>query len=320
MLKGRKMRHTSGFITTALVFIIIAACMAPGSASSGYYWSKSGYLYTSQSATYEIRVDCAAQLIMNTPYGSKFDIYALRRPTGSWPSEGSIKSNYDKADFSYNHIKYLNLEQGNWYILVYAHSGFGAFKLDASNTCFSPLPPLPDPCYGIPDCGGIKCTPEAVDYKTGYLNAGESKTYVYQIMGNRNYIEWILSGPCGEKVIPMAVMTSNQVNIMRTSYCGSDFTLYIYKDCDPRYYYCKATKADISTGANKYVGIPYPTTGSRYYAQVYAKSGSGTYSLNARSYNCHDDIIVMMSQQPEMVSMMSTASDISAPASIFAKN
>lgn len=42
-----------------------------------------------------------------------------------------------------------------------------------------------------------------------------------------------------------------------------------------------------------------------------------SYKLHARSYKCEEEVIVMMAQQPEMVSMMSTATDIEAPISIL---
>ena len=315
------MKQISGYLTAAVILVIIAACITPGSADAGYYWSKSAYLNTGQAATYEIQVDCGAQLVLNAPYGADYDIYAMRSPVGSWPSDSYIRNHYDKSEQSYSQTKYLNLDQGNWYVQVYAYSGFGQFTLDASNTCTSPTPPPYDPCYGNPNCGGNNCVPAADNIKTGYLNAGEYKTYDYVISGDRNYIEWILTGPCGNEVIPMAMMSANEVSTMRSSYCGPDFSLYIYKDCDPRYSRygprCVATRADTSSGSYKYVGITYPTTGSHYYALVYAKSGSGAYTLHARSYKCEDDVIVMMAQQPEMVSMMSTASDVEAPVSVL---
>jgi hypothetical protein len=309
------MKHVSGYLAAVLVLVIIAAGITPGSASSGYFWSKSGYLYQGQAATYEIQVDCGAQLVLNAPYGSNFGIYAMRSPIGSWPQDNYIMGHYDKSELSYNQVKYLNLDQGSWYVTIYANSGYGQFTLDAANTCSSPVPPYPDPCYNNPNCGS-NCVPAATDVKTGYLNSGEAKTYTYQISGDRNYIEWILSGPCGDEVIPMAMMSTDQVSTMRTSYCGPDFSLYIYKDCDPRYRNCAATRADTSSGSNKYVGITYPTTGSKYYALVYAKNGSGAYSLYARSYKCQDDVIVMMAK-PDMVSMMGTATDIEAPVSVL---
>jgi hypothetical protein len=50
---------------------------------------------------------------------------------------------------------------------------------------------------------------------------------------------------------------------------------------------------------------------------VYAKSGSGTYTLTSRSYKCQEEIIAMMEQKPELVAMMSTESGVNAPVSIL---
>jgi hypothetical protein len=315
------MRIISGKVCSALTLMIMVICITSSSANVENFWSKSGYLNSGQSATFEIQVDCDTQLTLNGPYGSDFDIYAMRISTASWPTERYIRSHYEKAEFTFNQIKNLNLDKGSWYVVVYAYSGSGKFLLDASNTCFPTEPYHPDPCYGDPNCGDVNCPPEATDIKTGYLNSGETKTYTYQIMGKRNYIEWILTGPCGdEQIIPMSMMTANVAKTIRSSYCGPNFSLYIYKDCDPRYQSCTASKADTSIGSSKYIGITYPITGSKYYAQIITKNGSGSYTLTARSYHCQDDIITLMSEQPEMVSMMSTTSDVMAPVSVFESN
>ncbi|HWQ67830.1 MAG TPA: hypothetical protein VN372_13310 [Methanospirillum sp.] len=313
------MKRISALMAAVMIGVILAAMITPASASAGYYWSKSGYLYQGQAATYEIQVDCGAQLVLQAPYGSNYQLYAMRSPIGSWPSESYIMAHYDQAELSYNQVKYMNLGQGSWYVVVYGSTGFGQFSLDASNTCSSPDPGYNDPCYGNPGCGST-CAPFATDYKTGFLNTGEAKTYTYTIGGDRNYIEWILKGPCGEEVIPMMMMSASEVGVMRSSYCGTNFALYIYKDCDPRYGSCRAIRADTSSGSSKYVGVTYPTAGSRYYAQVYARGGSGSYSLYARSYKCQDDVIVMMSQTPDTVTMMSTASDVEAPVGILSNS
>jgi hypothetical protein len=60
--------------------------------------------------------------------------------------------------------------------------------------------------------------------------------------------------------------------------------------------------------------------GSKYYAQIITTNGSGAYTFTARRYNCKNDIIAMMAQQPELISMMSTGSDVTAPVSIFNSN
>ena len=62
----------------------------------------------------------------------------MRSPVGSWPSDSYIMSHYDKSELSYNQVKYLNLDKGNWYVTVYAYSGFGQFELDGSKHMLEP--------------------------------------------------------------------------------------------------------------------------------------------------------------------------------------
>lgn len=42
------------------------------------------------------------------------------------------------------------------------------------------------------------------------------------------------------------------------------------------------------------------------------QEGSGAYTLYCRSYDCEDDVVVMMSK-PESVSMMSTEQNVQGP-------
>jgi len=318
------MRYLFGNISAALIFIIIAACIIPGMAGAESFWSQSGYLNTGKAVTYEIQVDCGAQLVLISPNGAGFNLYAMRSSDVGSLSESEIRSRSDMSELSSSQYKYLNLDKGNWYVVVYAHSGYGQFQLSASNTCYTPAPtatptavPTVDPCNGNSNCDATSCAPSATDIKTGSLTTGEVKTYSYQISADRNYIEWILTGPCGTDVIPMSLMSADAVSTMRSNSCGSDFSLYIYKDCDPRSQNCKAIKADTSSGSNKYVGITSPVTGSKYYALVYAKSGSGAFTLNARSYKCQNDVIMMMAQKPELIAMMGTESDVNAPVNVL---
>lgn len=310
-----------GFITAVLIFIIIAACIVPASASTDSFWSKSGYLNSGKSATYQLQVDCGAQLVLQSPYAAEFNLYVMRNPVDNSLSESQVKSQSDLTELTFTQSKYLNLGQGTWYVVVYAHSGYGQYQLNAINTCNTPVPPTvtptTDPCNGNPNCGNTNCAPSASDVKTATLATGEARTYSYQTTSDRNYLEWVLTGPCGNDVIPMAMMSADEVSALRTSNCGSDFSLYIYKDCDPRSETCRATKADTSSGSNKYVGITYPTTGSSYYALVYAKSGSGAFTLTTRSYNCQNDVIAMMDKKPEIVTMMSTEANVAAPVSVL---
>lgn len=89
-------------------------------------------------------------------------------------------------------------------------------------------------------------------------------------MGERSSIEWDLIGPCPNGA----------------GKCDGDFSLYIYKDCDPRISNCKSTKADTTGGSQKHVSIANPKTGSKYYALIYVKNGSGSFTLTAKSYSC----------------------------------
>lgn len=53
----------------------------------------------------------------------------------------------------------------------------------------------------------------------------------------------------GDEEFPIVMMSADQVGAMRTSYCGTNFDLYIYKDCDPRYSGCYAL-CDTRDGCN----------------------------------------------------------------------
>jgi hypothetical protein len=317
------MKTHIGFLSAVLILIIITACIMPASASTTAFWTNSGYLNSGKSATYQIQVDCGAQLVLQSPHAGEFNLYVMRNPLDRSLSESQIKSQSELTELSFTQSKYLNLNQGSWYVVVYAHSGYGQYQLNAYNTCNTPIyptvTPTTDPCYGNPNCGNTNCAPSASDVKTSTLSTGEANTYTYQITNDRNYIEWVLSGSCGNDVIPMAMMSTNEVSTLRTNNCGPNFSLYIYKDCDPRSGTCSAIKADTSSGSSKYVGITYPTTGSKYYALVYAKSGSGRYTLNARSYNCKNDVIAMMDKEPEIVAMMSTETNV-APINVLGTN
>ena len=321
----KQMLQISSAIVTLIILLLAAS---PAQASSGVTWTKSYYLSQGQGVMSEIQMDCGAQLILQSPYGSNYDIYAMRNygGVGSCPSNSYIMTHYDKITTSNGRTSYIYLEPGLWCVLVQARYGSGNYVLTASSECSNPPAPQ-NPCYGDPCCGDPCCggpmlwrnmpailQPYKTSSRTGYLNAGQSQTYGYQIGGERTYIEWILTGPCGNE-IPIVMMSADQVSSMRRSYCGPDFDLYIYKDCNPRYSRCSANYADIKTGSDAYVGVQYPSTGSIYYAQVYAKSGSGSYTLTCRSYTCSNDVIMMMSN-PDSTRMMYTATSVTPPGSI----
>lgn len=303
-------------IAGLILLVAVALGASPAAATSGVYWTKSYNLYPGQAVMHEIKVDCGAQLVLTSPYSGNFDLYAMRNygSAGSCPSNEYIMTHYDKVAMNSGRNAYLTLESGLWCVLVYARSGSGTYLLEASSTCSGPYPTYspyptynPYPTYSPPS---PTMTPYKTDVKSGYLSQGQTKTTGYYIAGGRTYIEWILTGPCGEQ-IPVVMMSANQVSSMRTSYCGTEFDLYIYKDCNPGYRGCYAPYADTSTSSNAYVGISYPTTGSTYYAQVYAKQGSGYYTLTCRSYTGSDPVVMM--SQPEMSAMMYTATSVAPP-------
>ncbi len=282
-------------IVTALIAICLLMIVPSAFADSEQTYSN--YIYQGQTSMHVITLNCPGQLTLTAPYGSNYDIYAMKG-SGSWtPDDDYILSHYDKASVSYGQTEQMSLDAGTWYIIVYSINGFGQYSLKITSNCQGPV----DPCQNDPNCG--PCSPFKVDTQTGFLNTGEVKTYAYEISGDRNYIEWILQGPCGD-VIPVVMMTVDEVSSMRTSYCGTNFDLYIYKDCDPRYDNCYAPYADTADGSNAYVGVANPSTGSTYYAQVYAKQGSGAYSLLCRSFDCQSDVVMMS---------MSTAENVSGP-------
>jgi hypothetical protein len=62
------------------------------------------------------------------------------------------------------------------------------------------------------------------------------------------------------------------------------FDMYVCQDCNPRYSYCYAKY--YSYGPNSYVSITPPKAGASYYVMVYARNGSGIFTLKANSYKC----------------------------------
>jgi thermitase len=149
----------------------------------------------------------------------------------------------------------------------------------------TPIPaftPYPTQQPAIP-CGVYK-----KDTKTGFLRQGQATVYGYYIPPDgRSSIEWLIKSYGSSGV-------GNGLNKMdkpdkKTGYSYvskgfSTFDIYIFKDCNPKYSYCNVKK--YLYGPDSYVSIAPPTAGSTYYAMVYARSGSGTYNLEANSYKC----------------------------------
>jgi len=103
------------------------------SASSGFYWSKSYPLSAGLAAMHEVQVDGNAQLVLHSPPGANFDLYAMHSPggSGSCPLETEIIMSADETTAGME-SDILNLESGLWCIVVYAQSGGGTCKLEAS--------------------------------------------------------------------------------------------------------------------------------------------------------------------------------------------
>ncbi|PWR69881.1 hypothetical protein ACKUB1_02855 [Methanospirillum stamsii] len=119
-------------IGLSLIVICIGVVMII-SATSGFYWSKSYPLSAGLAAFHEVKVDGNAQLVLHSPSGANFDLYAMHNPggSGSCPLETEIMMNADKTTAGME-SDILNLESGLWCIVVYAQSGGGTCKLEAS--------------------------------------------------------------------------------------------------------------------------------------------------------------------------------------------
>lgn len=307
-------RLYSGLCT---LFLVLLLAVSTASAGSQVSWTKSGLLYSGQGIVHQIQIDCSNQLVLHAPVGTVFDLYAMKNdnPFSSCQGVSYIITHHDRASIGKGGISSLTLEPGTWCVTVYASKGSGQYQLEGSSTC--PVPPYPhwDSCFDNVCCDGLcqpNCNPFKTDEKTGYLYQGQSRTFGYYIPAQRSYVEWILTGPCGSQIIPVSMMSAGDIQTMRTRFCGPDFDLYIYKQEKSRNWGWYADYADTGSGSDGYVGISYPETGATYYAQVYAKQGSGSYTLTCRSYTCQDEVVMMMKQN-DFSSMMYTATSVAPP-------
>jgi hypothetical protein len=103
----------------------------------------------------------------------------------------------------------------------------------------------------------------------------------------------------------------------------STFDLYVCKDCNPKYSYCYAKYYSYSP--DSYVAIAPPAAGSTYYVIVYARNGSGTFTLKATSYKCSvNNPVIAASSGAFMYSLAAgdsgTGSDIPVPTAEFVSN
>jgi len=127
------------------------------------------------------------------------------------------------------------------------------------------------------------------DYKYGSLVFGESMIYPFAVSGERTYLEWIvLSINCTSNEPPVTMIEVGTDGFLP---CTTKYNLYIYQDCDPSVLPCIPSFSSIGS-VNAYIGISSPQTGSMYYAEVEAISGSGQYNLITRSYTTESSIIM----------------------------
>lgn len=251
-----------------------------------------GVLAQGQSSrVYTVTLNCPGTATVVSNYGARFNIYAKQKTTyGSCPSASSLQYNYDKISYGKsgtNGITSMTLGTGVWCLMVYGYSESGSYSLRVISNCESPTPtPSQAPYHNpstIPPCGVQK-----TDTRQGSLNQGQAAVYGYSIPNEgRSNIEWSMtsSGTCNNSDTPVIIATAGDSSTDRSSCTGnSGFDLYIFKDCNPKDTDCN-TKY-YSKGPNSYASVTAPSSGSIYYAMVYARSGSGTYNLKMNSYKC----------------------------------
>ncbi|WP_319579421.1 S8 family peptidase [uncultured Methanospirillum sp.] len=149
------------------------------------------------------------------------------------------------------------------------------------------------------NCGIYK-----TDTKTGFLRQGQAMVLGYYIPAEgRSRIEWKMSSFGSPNTGKGPNKNDKYDKKSGYSFVSKDstvFDLYICKDCNPKYSYCMANK--YAYGPNSYVSITPPASGSTYYALVYARSGSGTFNMQANSYRCPGNspgIIASMQSFPD---------------------
>lgn len=264
---------------TCLMLMVCALLTAPVSAEEITVLSEQqSSLWQGQtSQVYEVTLNCPGTATLVSSYGARFDLYAKKKwGYGSCPSGSSILYNYDKVAYGYSGTATMTLEPGTWCLVVYGHSGSGRFTLRVNSQCPYPTPfptPFPTPC-------GVYRT----DTQTGYLSQGQAAVYGYYIpTDGRSKIEWSLSSSSSGGGSPIIVASDGGPSI--ESFGGSSaFDLYIFKDCNPRFSYCNTRH--YAYGPNAYVSVAPPSSGSTYYAMIFARSGSGNFNLKMNSYKC----------------------------------
>jgi hypothetical protein len=123
------------------------------------------------------------------------------------------------------------------------------------------------------------------DYKPGSLAVGQSMIYPFAVSEERTYLEWIVLFTNCTSNEPPTMMEVDTDDVLP---CAAEYNLSIYQDCDPSILQCTPSFSSIGS-TNAYIGIPSPQTGSMYYAEVEAISGSGQYNLITRSYSTESE-------------------------------
>lgn len=138
-----------------------------------------------------------------------------------------------------------------------------------------PTPPVTKPPTPFPTptasntCGVLK-----TDIKNGFLGQGQAVVYGYSIpKDGRSKIEWVIDSYSSNNIIGNNKKSTTPA-----------FDLYVCENCNPKYSLCYAKYS--SQYPNNYVSITPPKAGSSYYLMIYARKGSGSFTLKANSYQC----------------------------------
>lgn len=290
------------YVKKIYLVILISALIVSFASAYTTDFPKSYTLWEGSAAMHEIGVygSCGTQITVQSPYGGAFDIYAIKNngPIGSCLSNEYIMTHNDLFAYSSEGTASMDLDTGLWCIVVNARAGSGTAYVTAVNNCGSPgdgpLLPYPAPCNPY----------KTVD-RSGFLYQGQAAVYGYYIPDNgRSQIKWALSGSesCGDTPIIMATSQDqviSQSSQYTGSYCGNNFDIYVFKNCNPRDSYCSTNY--YANGPNAYVSISNPSSGSTYYVMVYARGDSGTYNLQMNSYLCSDDTPIILASAPIVI-------------------
>lgn len=126
-------KHHIGYSACLAMLIVCSGIIFAVSGTSGPYWTKSYHLSAGLGAMHEIQVVNGAELVLHSPPGSNFDLYAMNNPGpfGTCPSNSYIMSNAGKTTAGMGFDSMI-LEPGLWCLVVYAESGSGTYLLEAS--------------------------------------------------------------------------------------------------------------------------------------------------------------------------------------------